>query len=208
MSEHLDYKLYYRRRLPHYQPAEGLFFMTYRLAFSLPQAVMEQQRQKMLEFEQRSQGLAKREQQELLLTCQKVIFAIEDAFLGKCDQSPHWLLLDAIAKLVLDSLWFNHTKHYELFCVLLMSNHVHIVIKPLLQRPDTPYSLAQIMKEHKTYVAKQANMILNRSGEFWSREYYDYWIRDEEEFRRVINYILQNPVKAGLVKDYRDWKHY
>ena len=89
-----------------------------------------------------------------------------------------------------------------------MSNHVHIVLKPLLQKPKTPYSLARIMKDHKGFVARQANKMLKRTDTFWFPEYYDHWIRDEEEFRRVVNYILQNPVKAGLVQQYREWKHY
>ena len=40
MSDSLDYRLFYRRHLPHYQAAEGIFFITYRLAFSLPQKVL------------------------------------------------------------------------------------------------------------------------------------------------------------------------
>lgn len=185
-----------------------MFFITYRLAFSLPQKVLQQQKQKLLEFEKQRQGLTEQEQHELLLEYQKMVFAIEDSFLGKYAHSPQWLNQEAIAKLVLDSLLFNHMKQYELLCALLMSNHVHIVIKPLLQKPETPYSLARIMKDHKGYVASQANKILNRTGAFWFPENYDHWIRDEEEFRRIIHYILQNPVKTGIVQDYREWKYY
>jgi len=208
MTDSLEYKLFYRRFLPHYQPAEGLFFITYRLAFSLPQKVLQQQRQKLLEFEKRSQGLDKREQQELFRDYQKIVFGIEDTFLGKYAHSPQWLNQEAVANLVLESLFFHNMKHYELICALLMSNHVHIVLKPLLQKVENPYSLAKIMKDHKGYVASQANKILNRTGKFWFPENYDHWIRDEPEFKRVIEYILQNPVKAGIVQDYREWKYY
>ncbi|MFQ5639421.1 MAG: hypothetical protein ACE5IR_15660, partial [bacterium] len=53
-----------------------------------------------------------------------------------------------------------------------------------------------------------ANKLLHREGQFWYHENYDHYIRDEREFRNVNHYILNNPVKAGLVEDYRDWKHY
>ena len=208
MGENLGYKLFYRRFLPHYQPAEGIFFLTYRLAFSLPKKVLQQQQQKILEFEKRSQGLDKREQQDLYREYQKIIFGIEDRFLEKYTDGPHWLTQDCIADIVLENLYFHNMKRYELICALLMSNHVHVVLKPLLQQKELPYSLAKIMKDHKGYVARQANKVLSRSGAFWFPENYDHWIRDEFEFKRVLEYVLQNPVKAGLVQSYREWKYY
>lgn len=208
MDDRLEHRLFYRRFLPHYQPAEGIFFVTYRLAFSLPQKVLQQQQQKLLEAEKRAQGLDTREQQELYRAYQKIIFGIEDRFLGKYTDGPHWLIQDGIANIVLENLHFHNMTRYELICALLMSNHVHIVLKPLLQKKEAPYSLAKIMKDHKGYVARRANKVLIRSGAFWFPEYYDHWIRDEFEFKRVLEYILQNPVKAGLVQNYREWKYY
>ena len=32
----MDYTLRYKRKLPHFQPVEGVFFVTFRLAFGLP----------------------------------------------------------------------------------------------------------------------------------------------------------------------------
>ena len=47
---------------------------------------------------------------------------------------------------------------------------------------------------------------LLRAGEaFWQREYWDRFIRDEKHFTSAIQYILENPVKAGLVSDVKDW---
>lgn len=208
MSNKLDYKLFYRRYLPHYQPANGIFFITYRLAFSLPQKILQQQQQKLMEFEKRSQHLSEREQQQLFRDYYKIIFVLEDEFLGQYHQGPQWLNNEAIADITLENLFFHDTKHYELICALIMSNHVHIVIKPLLQKAETPYLLARIMKDHKSYVAHEANKILHRTGAFWFHENYDHWVREDQELKRVLYYILQNPVKAGIVKDYRDWKHY
>ena len=47
------------------------------------------------------------------------------------------------------------------------------LLTDILQKPETPYSLARIMKDHKGYVARQANKILNRTDTFWFPEYYD-----------------------------------
>lgn len=51
----------------------------------------------------------------------------------------------------------------------------------------------------------KANLILNRTGAFWQNESYDHVIRDNEELRFTVYYILQNPVKAGFVKNWKEW---
>ena len=52
----------------------------------------------------------------------------------------------------------------------------------------------------KGYTAREANRLLGRTGQpFWQGESYDHWVRDETEFIRIIAYIENNPVKAGLV---------
>jgi hypothetical protein len=63
------------------------------------------------------------------------------------------------------------------------------------------------MKYHKSYTAVKANRILKRKGQFWHHESYDHYIRNEDELYKIINYILNNPVKAGLIGDYREWPY-
>jgi len=96
-----------------------------------------------------------------------------------------------------------------------MSNHVHLLIDTALQVPEdideiladdfqfTP--LDRIMKRVKGPTAVYANRILDRGGQFWARESFDHYIRNERELTNVISYILMNPVKAGLVKNWEDW---
>lgn len=43
-------------------------------------------------------------------------------------------------------------------------------------------------------------------GPVWQREYYDRFIRDENHYEKVVEYIRENPVKAGLVEHAEDWK--
>jgi len=61
------------------------------------------------------------------------------------------------------------------------------------------------MHSLKSYTAHEANSILNRTGAFWQTESYDHWVRDDEELERIVSYIRDNPVKAGLVKRPEDW---
>lgn len=64
------------------------------------------------------------------------------------------------------------------------------------------------MESMKKFTARKCNSVLNRTGNsFWQAESYDHVIRDADELEKVIRYTLYNPVKAELVKDWRDWPH-
>jgi putative DNA methylase len=55
--------------------------------------------------------------------------------------------------------------------------------------------------------AREANKRLGVAGvPFWQRESYDHWARNEEEFQRIVAYIENNPVKAGLVAKASDYR--
>ena len=102
----------------------------------------------------------------------------------------------AVAEEIVHSLRHFEGVRYRLFAWCVMPNHVHVVFQPLAD-----HTLAGIVHGWKSYTAKEANRLLHRTGVFWQREYYDHLVRDEAEFRRVVRYVLENPVKAGL----RDW---
>ena len=68
------------------------------------------------------------------------------------------------------------------------------------------YLFSETLRLIKGSTSREANKILNRNGEFWHHESYDHYVRNDKELNNIINYILQNPVKAGLVKNYNEWK--
>jgi len=98
-----------------------------------------------------------------------------------------------IARIVSSALQEFDGARYRLFAWCIMPNHVHVAFRPL-----PGHSLANIMHSWKSFTAKQANRLLGKRGVFWQREYYDHIIKDENELRRVAEYILGNPIKAGL----------
>ena len=63
-----------------------------------------------------------------------------------------------------------------------------------------------IMQRLKSFTARKANRILGRQGSFWQDESCDHVVRDDGELGRIVEYILQNPVKAGLVSDWQEWQ--
>ena len=126
----------------------------------------------------------------------KLIDQYEDAGIGEC-----LLRDDSIAQIVQDTLLFNHRKKYELICWCIMPNHVHTLIAPV-----EGMSLSEIMYDWKSYTTHVINKALNRKGKLWMMEYFDRFIRDNDHFQKVVNYIHNNPVKAGLVADPADWR--
>jgi hypothetical protein len=58
----------------------------------------------------------------------------------------------------------------------------------------------------KGCTAREANLVLGRTGQpFWQAESYDHWVRDENQFERIVAYIENNPVKAGFVTRPEDY---
>jgi putative transposase len=100
-----------------------------------------------------------------------------------------------IARIVVDSIRKGaELGHYELAAYVVMANHVHLLIRPLIA-PD------RLLKSLKGVTARYANRLLGRTGEpFWQKESYDHWVRNQSEFEKIRAYIENNPVKVGLVR--------
>ena len=97
-----------------------------------------------------------------------------------------------IAQLVLSRILQGDPANYALHAWVVMPNHVHMLITPLS-------NVSSLMQRLKGATAREANRLLGRSGTpFWQHESYDRLVRDAREFRRIENYIIQNPVRAGL----------
>jgi REP element-mobilizing transposase RayT len=204
-----DYKYSYRRNLPHVQPAGATFFVTFRLAGSLPQAVVEQhnrERSWLTHLEESNPEHFARVKADF----ERSWFAKFESILDGEDFGPLWLKDERIAGQVADSLRYRDGKVYRLDAFTIMANHSHVVFKPLpinSDREQVEYnSLASIMQSLKGYTAHECNRLLGREGEFWAHESYDHYIRDYEEWLRVVAYALHNPIKAGYVHDWRCWK--
>ena len=56
------------------------------------------------------------------------------------------------------------------------------------------------MQGIKSASGHKINRLLNRSGQVWQRESFDRVLRREESIHAKVEYMVQNPVRAGLVK--------
>ena len=182
-----------RGYLPHPVSSEGIYFVTFRLTDSLPAKLLYQWKQE-LELRKRQikdEECAKGLEDEYYMKVQGYL----DESHGNC-----WLNKPEIASIVDGAIrHFNNTR-YSLFAWTIMPNHVHALFEL-----KSGFKLPSIMHSWKGFSAHQANKVLNRSGEFWQREYFDRFVKSERQLEFTLRYILNNPVKAGLCKEIFQW---
>ncbi len=189
----------YKNQLPHWSQNRVTYAVTFRLADSLAQSVVQaylsekqflqahidearknNESTKVRDFEKQLQQLYRNHIESAL-----------DQGAGDCHMhNPE------VAKIVSDAITHFDGDRYDLAAWCVMPNHVHLII-----RPHKGHSLINILASIKSFSAQQANKVLKRSGNFWQSESYDHIIRDEEDFFNQLDYLKRNPEKAGI----SDW---
>ena len=104
-------------------------------------------------------------------------------------------------QLVLDVLREEEQRqNCAVFTYCLMPNHLHYLVSP---RQDG----ISVLKFTDQYKGKATNRswTVDRHGKLWQPRYYDHIVRAEEDLRAIAEYILNNPVRKGLVKHAEDW---
>ena len=180
--------------LPHWEIEGGVYFVTFRLADSLPRYIV------------RSLKAQRKDVIKTIKKSDKTPTSVENKSINKLFSRKFDRYLDSgrgachlknpeIAEMVANALCHFDGNRYFLFAWSVMPNHVHVVV-----RPESGYNLSDILHSWKSFTAKRANKILKRGGRFWQPEYYDHLIRDEKDLKRCIEYTYYNPEKAGMDK--------
>jgi putative transposase len=86
-----------------------------------------------------------------------------------------------------------------------MPDHAHLLLTPLDDN-EGPISLPEIMQTIKSISAHRINKYLGRKGRVWQQESFDRAMREVEDLRGRIEYLLGNPVRAGLVTSPFDYR--
>jgi REP element-mobilizing transposase RayT len=93
----------------------------------------------------------------------------------------------------------DHGNRYQLFAAVIMSNHVHLLLRPLRDREGAPFTLREILHALKGASAHFINRETGHKGPVWQEESFDHVIRGEDDFFDKLEYIESNPVTAGAV---------
>ncbi|MEZ0395710.1 MAG: transposase [Anaerolineales bacterium] len=206
---------FFRRNLPHYHQPNATYFITFRLAGSLPlEALQRLEEQIQDELRRLEASLSGAALFAARYEAQKRHFARFDSMLDQARHGPRWLAQSACAQTVMQCIRELEPVHYHLHAFCLMPNHIHLLIDqqdipdPAPRRDEKRYTpLSRALRLLKGKSAALCNRLLGRGGAFWQHESYDHLVRNEREYERILAYILENPVKAGLAARWDQWPY-
>ena len=190
----------HRQRLPHWRQSGVTYFVTTRLADSVPAGVAREWRDRRDAW-LRAHGIGTAGELRLLTEAERHEYHREftakfhdllDAGHGEC------LLARAVcADILIARLTAGHGTAYVLDAWCIMPNHVHALVEPA-----EGTALGEIVRHWKGGSAFDINRALGRSGSLWQRETFDHIVRSEPQREHFRKYIAENPQKGGLHKGY------
>ena len=131
------------------------------------------------------------------------------------DNKPHfltfctdhrWILPQQVRSIVLDCCVHDEGTKIDLQVAVVMPDHVHMIFTPLVNEQAMEVrSLAEIMDAIKGSSAHKINKALERKGRIWQPESFDHVLRSFEGLAQKVQYLLENPVRKGLVSQ---WQNY
>ncbi len=178
--------------LPHWRQDGAVYFVTFRLADSLPQKKLRQWQEErslwLSEHPEPHDDAARRDYYE------RFPFRFQrwlDAGYGHCR------LADSKAKmLVEDALKKFDGERYRLHEFVVMPNHVHVLLSPL-----GDHLLSDILHSWKSYTATMLNRLTETKGAVWQKESFDHIVRNEKQMARIRKYIQDNPKGLSCVEE-------
>jgi REP element-mobilizing transposase RayT len=208
--------IFRRRRLPH-QDVEGHpVFITACLDGSLPASGLSRinKYREAIESRPRPQDMTEPEWDHHR---HKLLFGFVDQLLD--GESPVYHLKDERQSAIVQNAFLHFAnERYRLFAFVVMPSHHH-----WLFLPDEAWSAAAVARARaknsqqrtpreiishsiQSYTATMCNRVRGETGVYWQHETFDHWARDEAETLRIIYYIENNPVKAGLAATAEEYR--
>jgi REP element-mobilizing transposase RayT len=187
---------FWRGRLPHWEVESGRYFITIHTSGAIPL-----QGRKRLRAMARQLGKTGRKSPQWLVR-QRLIFGEIERWIDSAQWSPH-LKSAEIAQMVVESIKSRDLRQrWNTFAWVVMPTHLHLFCE---LGSDGLKSTIEDFKRWTGHAAVERLQLA--SGVFWQREWFDHWSRSDVEDERIVAYIQNNPVKAGLANDYRQWPH-
>jgi REP element-mobilizing transposase RayT len=179
------------RNLPHWSQPHTTYFVTFRLADSIPvERINRIKSDRKIWLMQYSEPYSDEDWLEYNKLFSYTIQNILDSGVGACI-----LREKAISDIVKDALLYFDGKRYGLGEWVIMPNHVHVIVTPLHN-----FSIKEITHSWKSFTAHKINKLLNRNGILWQHESYDHIIRNSRQLRFISKYIIENPIKGNCIK--------
>lgn len=201
--------IFRRRPLPHLDVADGTYFVTAALAGSGPARGLAREAHASGSID----AVSRSEHRPALDAPAGWLPERQAAWEWALDAEPliRWLARPDLAEIVQRAILHAAGTNYDLLAHVVMPSHIHLVLRP---REDSHGRQAsrggitprqRILHSIRGYSARACNRVLGRTGAFWQRESHDRWLRNDAEVDRAVDYVIRNPVTAGLCDKPEDW---
>lgn len=182
------------RNLPHWEQQETTYFVTFRLADSIPtEKIKKYITEREIWLKNHEKPLSDKDWLEYNRLFSEKIQNLLDSGSGSC------ILADKIiSDIVKNALLHFDDNRYKLGKWVIMPNHVHLLVTPLKEN-----LLHQITHSWKSFTANKINSKLNKTGNLWQEESYDHIVRNKRQLKFIEEYIINNPEKAKLKKGFQ-----
>jgi REP element-mobilizing transposase RayT len=170
--------------LPHWRQEGVTYFVTFRLADSVPQTRLDLWRREQAEWlarhpEPHDEPTRHLYYERFVARFQKWL----DGGYGECV-----LARPDIREIVAQALSYFEGSRYLLREWVIMPNHVHAVVSPTID-----HGLSDILHSWKSYSANVINRLLGRTGPLWHKESFDHIVRGPDSLERIERYVHDNP---------------
>jgi REP element-mobilizing transposase RayT len=109
-----------------------------------------------------------------------------------------------ITKIIEDELEFRRTtKEINLLCYCIMPDHLHILLS---LAEDYHKSLQNWVSAFKRYTTRVINELFSIKP-LWQKNFYDHVVRKEESLIKIAEYIVNNPVRKGIVSEWEEYPY-
>ncbi|MFW6310198.1 MAG: transposase [Prolixibacteraceae bacterium] len=204
----------YRNNLPHFQQPGQAYFVTWILKDAVPAKAFsnytEAMQQLKNQIELHKQKKSKKQVIEKLnkeyYSLRKKYFKAFDDLLAVSKNNELDLSHPENLEIMHEALHFWEVKKLKNTAYSIMPNHVHWVLE-LFQKDEInkPVYLQDILQSVKRHTAREINLREGKTGSLWQKENFDTTIRDDKHLYNAVEYTLNNPVSAGLVKNRDEW---
>jgi REP element-mobilizing transposase RayT len=170
------------QKLPHWEQPGATYFITWRLADSIPEELMDKwTRDEWLLENPKPWDDAQEEEYHRIFSME--IMRLLDKGYGSC------VLREVnVRKIVEDSMHHADGSRYDLHAWVAMPNHVHVLFST-----TGGELLEKLVGGWKKFSARRINVMIGQEGKLWQKNYFDTMIQDWDHMFRAARYVRRNP---------------
>ncbi len=191
--------------LPHFYAGHSTFSINFRLSDSLPQSVIKELKDKLKKDIENIENIKEYNEDKKLIKIAQLRLNYFMHFEHMLDNKQYGecVLRDPkIAQILYNKILSYSGVHYDLKCLNIMPNHVHLLLSTITIDENPPVNKwMHLIKGGSSFLI---NKTLNRRGRLWAVESFDRYIRDEIHYNSAFNYCVNNPIKAGLGSEFSE----